>query len=387
MGRTFQGRSRRLRCGLGGLLLPSRTVGTGRFPIRDDPVMKALRSDGVFFTRRFPRPSRSGPAMPRPRNLPRGSVVSAVRPAGPHASALGAVSVRSKAIVAALRPLHWSKNLLLFVPLLLDTERSATAVWLWTLVGFAAFSLCASGVYVLNDSLDVEADRQHPEKRFRAFAGGAVPVHWARSLAPLLAALGLATSWWLLPAAFTFLLLGYLLATTAYSVALKQVAFLDVIVLSGFYAVRLVAGGAAVDRTVDLPLVAAGWLFFASVAFAKRHAELARQEHASSVDRRCRGYSTADLPLVEAAGLGCAGLGVLALGRLVVEPDGRYRERLFGIGCTLLVGWLARLWWLARRRTLPDDPLVFALTDPISRLIGVVLTAVVAVSLMRSMLV
>lgn len=325
--------------------------------------------------------------MPRSRNILRGTVVAAVRPAERHPSTIGATSGRSMAIVAAMRPLQWAKNLLLFVPLLLSSEIPAATDWLRTLVGFAAFSLCASGVYVLNDSLDIAADRQHPEKKFRAFAGGALPVHWARSLAPLLAAVGLATSWWLLPAAFTLLLLGYLVATSAYSVALKHVAFVDVLVLSGFYAVRLIAGGVAADRAVDLPLVAATWLFFASVAFAKRHAELARQGDTSNVDGRCRGYSTSDLRLVEAAGLGCAGLAVAALCRLFIEPDGQYRDGLLGIGCTLLLVWLTRLWWLARRRTLPDDPLWFAVTDPISRLIGVILTAVTAAFLMHSFLV
>lgn len=324
--------------------------------------------------------------MPRPKDAFRDGVVSAVGSAGRERPTSDAIPVRSLAVVAAMRPSHWTKNLLLFVPLVLSTEASGTPVWLRTLVGFAAFSLCASAVYVLNDALDVEADRRHPAKRFRPFAAGSMSIGWALSLAPLLAGMGLAISWWLLPAAFTGLLLAYLVATSAYSIGLKRIAFVDVVVLSGFYATRVVAGGVAADRHADLPLVLASWLFFASVAFAKRHAELARQGDRPTTDRRCRGYSTSDLPLVEAVGIGCGGLAVVAICRLVVGANGRYRETLIGLVGTLLLGWLSRLWWLARRRTLPDDPLLFAFTDPISRLIGVILTAVVAVVMMHSLL-
>lgn len=325
--------------------------------------------------------------MPRPKDGSRDGVVSAVGSAGRQRPTSGAVPVRWLAIVAAMRPSHWTKNLLLFVPLLLSTEASGPPVWLRTLVGFAAFSLCASAVYVLNDALDVDADRRHPSKRFRPFAEGSVPIHRALSLAPLLAGMGLAISWSLLPAAFTGLLLGYLVATSAYSIGLKRIAFVDVVVLSGFYATRVVAGGVASDRTADLPLVLSSWLFFASLAFAKRHAELARQGDRAAADQRCRGYSTSDLPLVEAAGIGCGGVAVVSICRLVVGASGRYREALLGVGGTLLVGWLVRLWWLARRRALPDDPLLFALTDPASRLIGALLGTVVAFLLMHSMLV
>ncbi|MBM3739980.1 MAG: hypothetical protein FJW39_29830 [Acidobacteria bacterium] len=104
---------------------------------------------------------------------------------------------RVSALVAMMRPLHWIKNLLLFVPLLLSPEVSVPASWLKALVGFVAFSLGASSVYVLNDSFDIGTDRQHPEKKRRPCAGGAIPVRWARLTAILLASLGLAISWWL----------------------------------------------------------------------------------------------------------------------------------------------------------------------------------------------
>ncbi len=322
--------------------------------------------------------------MPRSRNVIRGTDASAAGSAGLQPSALAATSTRSMALVAAMRPLHWTKNLLLFVPLLLSTEVSVPTSWLQALVGFVAFSLCASSVYVLNDSLDVEADRQHPEKKFRPFAGGAIPVHWARLIVTLLSAMGLSISWWLLPGAFTFLLLGYLVTTSAYSIGLKQVAFLDVIILASFYPLRLIAGGVATDHAVNRSLVVASLFFFASVAFAKRHAELARHDDSPNVAPRCRGYATSDLPLLEAAGIGCGCLAVIAFCRLVIGANGQYRGGLLGLVCTLLLGWLTRVWWLARRRKLLDDPLLFALSDPISLLIGIMLIAVVGISLLHS---
>ena len=325
--------------------------------------------------------------MPWSKNVMPGTVVSEAGSAGQQPSAVVAACRRSVAIVAAMRPLHWTKNLLLFVPLLLSTEGFVSGAWLRALVGFIAFSLCASSVYVLNDALDVEADRQHPEKKFRPFARGALPVHWARLIVTLLSATGLAISWWLLPMAFTFLLLGYLVATSAYSIGLKQVAFVDVVMLASFYPVRIIAGGVATECAVNRSFFVASLLYFASVAFAKRHAELAGHDDSPNVDLRCRGYQTSDLPLIEAAGIGCGCLAVVALCRLVIEANGQYHEGQFGCVCALLSGWLARVWWSARRRTLIDDPLLFALTDPISLLIGMLLAAVAGVSVIHSILV
>lgn len=317
----------------------------------------------------------------------RGTVGSAAGSVEQQPSAVAAACRRSVAIVAAMRPLHWTKNLLLFVPLLLSTEVFSTGAWLRALVGFVAFSLGASSVYVLNDSLDVEADRQHPEKKSRPFARGAIPFRWARLIVFLLCAVGLAISWWLLPVAFTLVLLAYLVATSAYSIGLKQVAFVDVVMLASFYPVRIIAGGVATDRAVDGSLLVASLLYFASVAFAKRHAELARHDDSPNGNIRGRGYQTSDLPLVEAAGIGCGFLAVIAFCRLVIEANGEYHEGHSGLVCALLSGWLARVWWMARRRALVDDPLLFALTDPVSQLIGIMLAAAAGISVVHSILV
>jgi len=242
------------------------------------------------------------------------------------------------------------------------------------MAGFVAFSLCASAGYVLNDWIDVEADRCHPRKRLRPFAAGAISLDWASLIAAVLFAVGVAIAQLTLPGVFVQLLLAYCVISLCYSIWLKRIVYLDVIVLAGLYVTRAFAGGVASDLAVNSKLITASWLFFLSLALSKRHAEQVHQGDRQNTRLRRRGYTPSALPVIAIAGIGCGCLAFFAFLYVVFLESGSHSlheyQVIQGLSVTLLAGWLGRIWWLAIHRELIDDPLLFALTDPMSLLIA-----------------
>ena len=272
-------------------------------------------------------------------------------------------------LLRALRPQQWTKNLLLFVPAALAHQLDA---WPWLLLAWAAFSLCASGVYVLNDLLDLEADRNHPRKRGRPFAAGVLPVRRGLLLAIALPA-GAALAASFLPWAFAAWLALYLAATLAYSAWLKRKPAVDVIVLAGLYTLRLLAGASVAEVDVSTWLLAFGMFFFLSLAFVKRFTELLPLTDAPEKWLPGRGYVGADLEIIRVVGPVSGYLAVLVLAFYIDSDKVRSLyaapARLW-LECPALLYWITRLWFFAQRRALHDDPVVFALTDPESWLVA-----------------
>lgn len=267
-----------------------------------------------------------------------------------------------KAAARALRPQQWAKNLLLLVPALLAHQAYA---WSRLLLAFLAISLCASGVYVLNDLLDLESDRRHARKRHRPFASGALSILQGLVLAVSLPVAGLALSL-LLPATFSAWLSIYYVLTLAYSGWLKSKAVVDVILLASLYTVRLCAGSSVAQVELSTWLLAFSMFLFLSLAFAKRFTELAGLAETPGHQLPGRGYIGSDLEIVRTCGI-CSGyLAVLVLAlyidssnvQLLYPKPGR-----LWLLCPALLIWITRLWLLAQRRILHDDPVVFALTD------------------------
>jgi 4-hydroxybenzoate polyprenyltransferase len=294
---------------------------------------------------------------------------------------------RFRAAVRVLRPLHWTKNLLVFLPLFFSHQFLNPSLFEAALVGFVAFSACSSAVYVVNDLLDIDSDFRHPTKRNRPFASGDLPVSWAIPLASGLMGLGIITSLAVLPIAFTLLLLLYMLATGLYSIWLKRVVSLDVVILAALYTLRILAGGAATTITVSEWLMAFSMFFFLSLAFAKRYAELKRlatEKDDKDAALLGRGYLLTDLDLVETMGPTNGYLGVLVFS-LYINSNGmrelyRYPSLLWLI-CPILLYWITRLWIKAGRGELLEDPVVFALTDTTSIcLASLVVTLLLAAS-------
>ncbi len=290
------------------------------------------------------------------------------------------------ALVRAMRPHQWTKNLLLLIPLLLSHAVTIENL-IAGLLAFCSFSLAASGTYIVNDLLDMESDRHHPQKQRRPFAAGDLsPLDGAAALV-----LFLALAFWIargLPAAFGAWLLLYVAATLAYSTWLKRIPIVDVLVLSGLYTLRLLAGSAATGSHISHWLGGFSVFLFFSLAIAKRFAELDNLRTGNSVPRNGRGYILADIEQLRVFGTSSAFAAMVIFAIYISSDDvmALYRNpTLLWLMMPLMILWLCRVWLLASRGLLHEDPVVFALTDRMSLLIGAAAVAtVVAAALLRT---
>ena len=285
----------------------------------------------------------------------------------------------ARALLKAMRPHQWLKNLLVFAPLAAGHDFSP-ATLAAALAAFVAFSLTASSVYLLNDLLDLRSDRAHARKRLRPFASGRAPLLHGLMLAPvLLAAAALIAAF--LPWRFGATLAGYYALTLVYSLALKRVMTVDVVTLACLYGARLVGGGYATDVSLSPWLEALAVFLFLSLALVKRAGELADRAAAGEGDPAGRGYRLTDLPVVEsmAAASGYTAVLVLALYFNSPAVDALYRapHRLWLI-CVVVLYWVSRMLMKAHRAEMHDDPLVFAVRDRASQVCGVIAGAALA---------
>lgn len=287
---------------------------------------------------------------------------------------------RATALVKLLRPHQWAKNLLVFVALFTSHGWHDASAIRAALVAFAAFCLTASGVYVVNDALDVAADRAHPDKRARPFAAGTVPIAAAFVLAPVLLAAGFALGFLLpLPARIDLAL--YAAAALAYCVIVKRLLWLDVLALAALYGLRVVGGAHAIAVLPSSWLLAFALFVFVSLGALKRYAELAL---AAGADLEGRAYRAADALPILALGAASGMTAVLVLALYVNSPEVRtlYRQpEWIWLMCPIVLYWLARLWTLAERGVVRADPLLFALRDPASLLAGASAVGVVLLAL------
>ena len=286
---------------------------------------------------------------------------------------------RLHALTTLLRPLQWVKNLLVFVAALTSHRILDPAAWQALLPLFAAHCLLSSAAYVINDAVDVDADRAHPDKARRPFASGALPRAVALWLVPLLLAGAAALAWHLPPAAQATLTV-YFAATLAYSFGLKRVLWLDVLVLAALYTLRVLAGAFAIAVLPSEWLLAFAMFVFVALATLKRYADLSAPGNGRLAGR---GYLAADAPAVLAFGAAASVAAVLVMALYINSAEVR---ALYGqpawlwLACPLLWYWQARLWTLAHRGRLHGDPVLFALRDPASLLIALLLGGVLLVA-------
>lgn len=282
-------------------------------------------------------------------------------------------------MLRAVRPHQWVKNLIIFVPLLTSHQLGNPPLMLGALWAFVSFSLCASAVYLLNDLLDLDADRRHPSKRFRPFASGDLSLSVGFMMVPLLLVFGLGLAAWL-SASFLGVVLLYLLLTTAYSCQLKQVALLDVFILASLYTLRLIAGHEATGVRYSTWLLMFSMFIFLSLALVKRYVEVASLRQQNQVTTHGRGYFVKDLELIAWLGAGSGYLAVLVLALYVHSPEVRklyQHPALLLLVCPLLLYWISRVWLIAHRGGMHGDPVVFALKDRASYLVGLLTLAVI----------
>jgi 4-hydroxybenzoate polyprenyltransferase len=331
-----------------------------------------------------PRPGVAAPPAHPSAAAASPGVVPSGAPPGDAQLAPPARPARWRALVRALRPQQWVKNVLLFVPLVLDHKLFAGPVVLKGVYAFVAFCCVASGGYVVNDLLDVQADRRHPTKRHRPFAAGTLPTTLGWGVAPALFAAALAIALTTLPLAFLGLLALYVVLTTAYSGYFKRLAILDVLILAGLYTLRVLAGVAATDVRFSSWLLAFSTFLFLSLAFLKRFAELRRLKDGSEEWLGRRGYARSDRDLLATMGASSGYLSVLVLALYVSSEQVVVlyrRPSVLLLICPLLLYWISRMWLRAHRGQINEDPIVATVRDPISYGIGALVAATMLAAL------
>lgn len=282
----------------------------------------------------------------------------------------------------ALRCHQWVKNLLLFVPLLMAHQIMQLHALTEVALAFVAFSLCASSVYLWNDMADLDADRAHHRKCERPLASGALPLRHAFMAAPLLLLSAFALSSFVNPS-FQLVLAGYLFATSMYTVWLKRLVLVDILMLAGLYTLRILAGGIAAQITVSHWLLVFSLFFFLSLAAVKRFSELYLLRRNNMEGSAGRGYRADDLEQVAVFGASSGYISVLVLALYVSSDEVRAlyaHPQLVWLVCPLLLYWVSRVWLLAHRGVLHDDPIVFAITDRVSYAIGAIVAAILLVA-------
>jgi 4-hydroxybenzoate polyprenyltransferase len=295
---------------------------------------------------------------------------------------------RLKAIFKAMRLHQWMKNLLVFIPLMAaheyaDAQRDVLAV-----MAFVIFSLTASSVYLLNDLVDVQDDRQHQRKRHRPFASGALSLFAGWVVWPILLTLAAALSVIFMPLLFTASLTVYFVLTLAYSLLLKQLAVVDVLTLAGLYTLRLIAGATAVGVATSFWLLLFSMFIFLSLALIKRYSELKSARDAGQAGTlRGRGYEPDDLELVSSLGGSAGFISVLVLALYI--QDGQAAQlyampQIIWLACPVMLFWISRAWLIAHRGQMHDDPIVFALKDKVSWAVGGFMIGVLALARLLS---
>jgi 4-hydroxybenzoate polyprenyltransferase/phosphoserine phosphatase len=282
--------------------------------------------------------------------------------------------------IKLLRVHQWSKNALVFVPPITAHHFSYAAI-IQSLAAFIAFSLAASGIYLINDLVDLGPDRKHSTKRNRPLAAGTIPVWDAMLIAPALVATALAVAFLVGPS-FGAVLVGYLALTTAYTFVLKRKMMIDVVVLAGLYTLRVIGGAAAVDVPVSEWLLAFSMFIFVALALIKRYVELAGRLDGNLADATNRNYRKTDLNVVAALAAASA-FNAVTVFTLYISSDAvrqlyAHPQALWLI-CPILMYWMGRLLILAHRRMVDEDPILFAIKDRVSTIavamIGAILFA------------
>lgn len=291
-----------------------------------------------------------------------------------------AVKPSLSAWVKLLRVHQYSKNVLLFVPLVTAHAFNLSAISA-EILAFIAFCLCASSVYILNDIVDLAADRSHLSKRNRPLASGTIPIAQALLAALVLFVVGAAVA---VAVSLKFLgvLLCYVALTTAYTFFLKRKLLVDVVALASLYTIQVVAGAVAIDVFISQWLLGFSLFIFTTLALVKRYTELAVRLDAELADPSNRNYKVGDLSVI-AALAAAAGFNSVTVFALYVSSDAVHalyrRPEILWLFCPVLMYWIGRMIILAHRRQMHDDPIVFALYDRISYVtLAVVLAILVA---------
>ena len=266
-----------------------------------------------------------------------------------------------------IRIYQWVKNTLVFVPALLAHTVNIEVISA-LFITFLVFGLLASSVYVLNDLLDLQSDRMHDGKKHRPLASGSISISAGFGVYLFLLSSSIIAAFAFLPLNVIFVLGIYLLITTFYSISGKKIAIMDVMLLAGLYTLRLIAGAQTANVILSEWLMGFSMFFFLSLAFVKRYSELiSRKDEVAQLPGR--GYGTNDSVMLLTAGLSSAMLSILVLA-LYINSDAviklyQYPAYLWMI-CPAILTWLLKMWLLAHRGEMHDDPIISMAKTPMT---------------------
>lgn len=285
-----------------------------------------------------------------------------------------------KLFIKEIRIYQWLKNILIFLPLFMAHRFLEPQLFFQVLTAFISFSLSASSVYILNDLLDLEADRLHPRKKNRPLASGELPLISGFIGFPLLLLLGIGSSFLFLPLEFSLTLITYIILTTAYSFIIKRIYILDIFLLSVLYTIRLLAGAVAVNVPVSKWLLAFSVFLFFSLAIVKRYTELKVMLEENKTKTSGRGYFVDDIGLLLNIGPASGYMSVLVFALYIYSNEVihlyRHPAMLWPVAMCLMF-WITRIWFLAHRGKMTDDPIVFTSKDYVSYIIGLIIALLV----------
>ncbi len=279
-----------------------------------------------------------------------------------------------KTVAKMLRPHQWLKNSLIAVPMVLSHEYFNAGMLVACLFAFVSFSAAASAIYILNDFFDLALDRRHPTKRHRPFASGLLSMPFGFAAIGVLLVISLAAAS-PLPTAFLGVLGAYLVTTTAYSFSVKRMLLIDVLTLAGLYTLRILGGAAATGTEVSFWLLAFSIFFFLSLALVKRYVELRSTPLPAGERIAGRGYRTEDQEIIAQAGMASAFSAALVLALYIDSEQVRelYAHPWLVWPLSPIVLYLTmRVWILARRDQMNDDPVVFIIRDWRSQLVALI---------------
>lgn len=288
-----------------------------------------------------------------------------------------------RALLRAMRPHQWVKNILVFVPLFSAHAWNQPERWRLALLAFVAFCATSSATYLINDLLDLQADRRHPEKCQRPFASGDLAIQQGMAAVPLLLLFGLSIAWFI-GVPFFLALSGYFLISQAYSFYLKSLPLLDVTALAGLFTLRVFSGAYAIDVPISQWLLAFSMFLFFSLAFVKRYAELHNLRDRGGEITPGRGYKVADIDQLALFGVVSGFMSVLVLALYISSPEieALYDRAIYlWLICPAYFLWINWIWMASKRGKMREDPILFAFKDPGSYLAGIWVLVSVLISL------
>jgi 4-hydroxybenzoate polyprenyltransferase/phosphoserine phosphatase len=278
-----------------------------------------------------------------------------------------------RSYAAAFRLHQWAKNVLIYIPLVTAHQIFDPIMLVKSSISVLLFSLCTSAQYVLNDLIDLEADRQHPKKRTRPFASGSIPLETGFIMAPVLLVISISGALFL-SKGFALLLISYFVLSFFYSLYLKRIVLLDAFLLSGLYMTRIIAGHLVTGVPFSIWLLSFAFFVFLSLAFDKRWLEL---DNTRRTDRVVlgRGYEVGDITQINLFGVCSAFLSVVIF-ILYLQSDKvkeMYKQpELLWVLSPLFLYWISRIWILSSRGKINEDPVIFVLKDPVTYAVGIV---------------